>query len=201
MLESLATYTTPLIEGIGKLSKAQRIAICAGAFVLLIAGFGYVSFYPKLTEITRLEKEIEALEQKLLTAKRKARQLPKFRKMMKQAEADFKIAKRALPEKKEIPSLLTAISRAGRDAGLEFLLFQPSAEVPKEFYAEIPVSINVVGSYHNIALFFDKVARLFRVVNINNIAMGAKGGSRDLNTSCTAITYRFIEPAKQKGKK
>jgi type IV pilus assembly protein PilO len=99
----------------------------------------------------------------------------------------------ALPEKKEIPSLLTAISRAGRDVGLEFLLFQPGAEVPKEFYAEIPVSINVVGPYQNIALFFDKVARLFRVVNINDIAMGSKGSTRDLNTTCTAITYRFIE--------
>ena len=122
---------------------------------------------------------------------------------MKQAEADFKVAKKALPEKKEIPSLLTGISRAGKDVGLEFLLFQPAAEIKdkKKFYAEIPVSIKVKGSFHNIVMFFDKVARLFRVVNITDIKMSGKGGTRILDTSCKAITYRFIEPAPKKGKK
>jgi len=78
---------------------------------------------------------------------------------------------KALPDKKEIPSLLTSISEAGKEAGLEFLLFQPISEINKDFYAEIPVSIKVAGNYHNVGLFFDNVSRLFRIVNIKDIVM------------------------------
>ena len=207
MFTILSKYLDPLSIRIETLSKVHRILICAGAFLVLIGCFAWLSFYPKFTDIDRLSKEKEDLERKFTIAKRKAGQLPRLREEMKQKEAEFKIAKKALPEKKEIPSLLTGISRAGKDVGLEFLLFQPGAEVKKEFYAEIPVSIKVLGTYHNLATFFDKVARLFRVVNITDIKMSGKKGTRDLNTSCTAITYRFLEPeqkdqpAAQKGKK
>jgi type IV pilus assembly protein PilO len=109
---------------------------------------------------------------------------------------------RALPEKEEIPSLLAGISEAGKDAGLEFLLFQPKGESPKEFYAEIPVDINVSGSYHQVAVFFDKVANLPRIVNIRNIKMSPKNqkgsGTNDLTTVCQAVTYKFIESAPKK---
>ena len=196
----------PLIATTEKLSKVHRIAIAAGAFFVLIGAFAYFSFLPKFTQTHQLKKEIDDLERKLVIATRKARQLPRYREMKAKREADLIRAKKALPNKKEIPDLLTGISRAGKDAGLEFLLFQPKAEVKKEFYAEIPVSIKVNGTYHNIAIFFDKVARLFRVVNITNINMKGNSGTRKLDTSCTAITYRFLEPkpetkVKKKGKK
>ena len=149
-----------------------------------------------------MKNEIDDLERKLIVATRKARQLPKFREMKKQQQAALILAKKALPNRKEIPDLLTGISRAGKDAGLDFILFQPKAEIRKDFYAEIPVAIKVHGNYHNIAIFFDKVARLFRVVNISNISMSAKKDTTNLDTTCTAITYRFIEPKpKPKGKK
>jgi len=198
MFGLLSKHSSPAFEAIEKLSKGHRIVISAVSFVMLIGCFVWFSFYPKFSEIIQLKKEIDDMQGKLTIASRKARQLPRYREMMKLAEADFKIAKRALPEKKEIPSLLTAISRAGRDVGLEFILFQPGAEVKKDFYAELPVSIKVMGSYHNIATFFDKVARLFRVVNLTGINLTVKQGIRNLDTSCTAITYRFIEPPQQK---
>ena len=162
-------------------------------------------FYPKFDEISTLKKEVEDLENKLTIAKRKARQLPRYRKMLEDKKAEFNVAKKALPEKKEIPSLLTGISRAGKTAGLEFFLFQPGKEKEQEFYAEIPVSIRVRGSYHNVAIFFDKVSRLFRVVNITDIVMNTRRDAESLDTSCTAITYRFLEAAaaekSKKGKK
>jgi type IV pilus assembly protein PilO len=80
-------------------------------------------------------------------------------------------------------------------------LFQPKSEVRKEFYAEIPVAMNVKGGYHDLALFFDKVARLSRIVNINNISMSRAGKTLDLNASCTAVTYKFVEPAQKKSAK
>jgi type IV pilus assembly protein PilO len=108
---------------------------------------------------------------------------------------------RALPEKEEIPSLLTNISKSGHEIGLEFLLFEPKAENKKDFYSEIPVVMNLRGDYHNLAIFFDKVARLSRIVNINNITINrSKDGkdAKDLSTSCTAVTYKFVEPPPEK---
>jgi type IV pilus assembly protein PilO len=116
---------------------------------------------------------------------------------MQEAEAQFKIAMSALPEKEEIPSLLTSISKSGQEVGLEFLLFEPKAETRREFYAEIPVAMNIRGDYHNLAVFFDKVARLSRIVNINNITINRSKDikdPKDLSTACTAVTYKFVEP-------
>ena len=124
---------------------------------------------------------------------------------MKEAEAQFKLAMRKLPEKEEIPSLLTSISDSGQQVGLEFLLFEPKAEKPKEFYAEIPVAMSIRADYHNLAIFFDQVARLSRIVNIRDIKIGrAKGKGKDtpeLSTKCTAVTYKFVESSPKKKSK
>ncbi len=188
------------IEG---LSKVQRILIFAGVFIAIIAIFVFVFYKPKWAEIEKLDNQLSSLEKKLEIAKRNAANLEKFQKQMMEAEVQFKTAMRALPEREEIPSLLTSISRSGQDVGLEFLLFEPKSEVRKEFYAEIPVAMNVKGGYHDLALFFDKVARLSRIVNIRNISMSRSGETLDLNTSCTAVTYKFVEPVAKKdtGKK
>ncbi len=187
---------------IEELSKVQRILIFSGVFIAIIAIFVFLLYKPKLAQISNLKNQLKKLEQKLVVAKKNAADLKKFQKKMQEAEVQFKTAMRALPEKEEIPSLLTSISRSGQDVGLEFLLFEPKSEVRKEFYAEIPVAMQVKGGYHDLAIFFDKVARLSRIVNIKNIEMGRDKDSTDLNTSCTAVTYKFVEPAPpQKNKK
>ena len=186
---------------IEELSKVQRILIFSGVFIAIIAIFVFLLYKPKLAKISNLKSQLKKLEQKLVVAKKNAANLKTFQKKMQEAEVQFKTAMRALPEKEEIPSLLTSISRSGQDVGLEFLLFQPKSEVRKEFYAEIPVAMQVVGGYHDLAIFFDKVARLSRIVNIKNIEMGRAKDSVDLNTSCTAVTYKFVEPAPPKKKK
>ena len=186
---------------IEELSKVQRILIFSGVFIALIAIFVFLLYKPKLERISTQNNQLKGLEQKLVVAKKNAADLEKFKKKMQEAEVQFKTAMRALPEKEEIPSLLTSISRSGQDVGLEFLLFEPKSEVRKEFYAEIPVAMKVKGGYHDLAIFFDKVARLSRIVNIRNIKMGREKDSMDLNTSCTAVTYKFVEPAPDKKSK
>lgn len=186
---------------IEELSKVQRILIFSGVFIAIIAIFVFVFFKPKLAKISNLKTKLENLEQKLVVAKKNAADLKKFQEKMQEAELQFKTAMRALPEKEEIPSLLTSISRSGQDVGLEFLSFEPRSEVRKEFYAEIPVAMQVKGGYHDLAIFFDKVARLSRIVNIKNIEMGRDKDSMDLNTKCTAVTYKFVEPAPPKEEK
>jgi len=195
VISIISKITTPIYAFIEKLSKIQRIALFGGVFVVVLGAFVWLSFYPNFGKINQLNEEVKDLERKLTIATQKAKQLPQYRQMFADKEAEFNLAKNALPEKKEIASLLTGISTAGKTAGLEFFLFQPREEKKQDFYAEIPVSIRVRGSYHNVAIFFDKVSRLFRVVNITDIVMDTRKNTDELDTSCTAITYRFVESA------
>ncbi len=193
----------PFLEKIGALSKVIRALIAVGILLVLVGSFTYFSYFPKFKEIEKLTKIHKKLVTQLTTAKKKAAKIDVYRIMMRGAEPEFKTALKALPKKREIPSLLTSVSLVGIESGLEFLLFQPQPEVKKELskeesYVEIPVSIQVSGGYHNVALFFDRVARLPRIVNIKNIRMNQSKGSLKLTTTCTAVTYRFVETPKKK---
>lgn len=191
----------PVFEKLEQLSKVQRIAIWAGLLILLVAGFVYFSYLPKYKKIDKLRANLKKIEKQLEVAKKNARQLNAYRKKMQDAEEQFKIVMRALPEKEEIPTLLTGISKAGRDSGLEFVLFQPKPEIGKDFYAEIPVSIKVTGDYHGVATFFESVAELNRIVNIRDIDMEPDKESSKLLATCTAVTYKFIEESEKTQKK
>jgi len=186
----------PIFEKLEELSKIQRIVIWAGVLILLIGSFIYFSYLPKFKNIDKLKSDLTKVEKQLETAKKNARQLNAYRKKMQAAEKQFKIVMRALPEKEEIPPLLTGISKAGKDSNLNFILFQPKPEVEKDFYAEIPVSIKVSGNYHGVATFFESVAGLNRIVNIKDITMSPEKESGNLSTTCTAVTYKFIEESK-----
>ena len=203
MDNSLAKSIEPFFEKIEKLTKVQRLAISAVIFGLIAAGFIYFLYWPKFEKINKLNSDLEKLQKKLKTAKRNAKDLKKFQAKMKDAEAQFRLAMKKLPEKEEIPSLLSSISNSGQRVGLEFLLFEPKAEKRKEFYAEIPVAMNIRGDYHNLAIFFDQVARLSRIVNIKNIQMSRTKGknSHNLSTKCMAVTYKFIDKPSKKKKK
>lgn len=194
-LNTSSQVMAPVFEKIGALTGLQRVLICIGSFLILIGGFCYFSYWPKYEQIEELKKNKSNIERQLVTAKEKAKQLASLRERKRQAEADFMVAKKLLPEKKEIPSLLTGVSQSGQDAGMEFLTFQPKDEVIKDFYAEIPVSIKVAGGYHNVAMFFDNVSRLYRIVNIKDIEMKSDQKGNILTTTCTAVTYRFVEAA------
>jgi type IV pilus assembly protein PilO len=188
----------PLFENIEKLTKPQRIGIYAGTLVLLIGLSVWLLFWPKYGRIDQLETRLAAVEDELDKAKRNALELNEWRNKMKQKESQYKSVMRALPEKEEIPSLLAGISQAGKDAGLEFLLFQPKKETAKGFYAEIPVEMRINGGYHQIAVFFDRVSNLPRIVNLRRIKMAPlskQESSSFLDISCQAVTYKFIESA------
>jgi len=196
---------TALAEKIDQLSKSQTIAIYLVCILLMAAAFGYLSYYPAYQQIKRLSSESQKLDRQLAKARANARQLKAYRERIRLAEARFAMAKKVLPEKQEVPSLLAGVSRAGNSAGLQFTLFEPKREVVRNFYAELPVSIRVIGNYHKVAMFFDKVSRLARIVNIRDITMKPQGNSARLATACTAVTYKFVEkkqvPSKKKGKR
>jgi type IV pilus assembly protein PilO len=157
-----------IVERIEQLVLWQRVAILVGLLIVLFGAATWLLYLPKYDEITELDQKLQALEKKLATAKINAAELEKFQAKMQEAEAQFKIAMRACPKRrKSLPSDQRVQVRSGR--GPEFLLFEPKPENKKEFYAEIPVAMTIRGDYHNLAIFFDKVARLSCIVNINNI--------------------------------
>jgi type IV pilus assembly protein PilO len=179
-------------EKVEKINMPYRIAILAGTIILFVALFVWFIYLPKSEQIDKARQDIRNLETKLNQAKMKAKALEKFEEEFAEVEVQFAEALSLLPNTKEIPSLLKALTQLGTDSQLEFLLFNPQRERPKDFYMEIPVAIQVSGSYHNVAIFFDKVGRMDRIVNILNVDMKpVKDRSTTLTTKCDAVTYRF----------
>ena len=194
-----------LFTKIGTLSKIQRLLICLGTFLVIGGGYYYFVFAPRYETLGAAKKELKTLENRLASYKIKARSLGKYEKKMAEVQEKFNVAMKALPDKKEVPALLTGISKAGTKAGLEFRLFQPEPVVNKAFYKEIPLSMAVTGSYHQVADFFSQVADLNRIVNIRDMSMTKDGKARGrVQMKCSAVTYMFAEPVEgtsKQGKK
>ena len=192
-----AAFDTFLDEKVSGLNTNHKIAICAVAVILPIVLFYFFIFSPKSKEITILNSSISSLERELENVKVKAAKIEEQQALMKEMELKFKEAAVVIPDNKEIPSLLTNISSQGTGAGLDILSFVPGAESPKEFYAEIPVSLQVKGTYHNLGYFLDTVSKLPRIVNVADISMGSPAmveGEMLLSARLSLVTYKFIEP-------
>ena len=191
----------PLIKQISELTKVQRIIICCVSVALIVGGFVYFLYMPKYEGINKLANEITQQEEKLKETKKNAAQYVEYQKKMEAAQAKFNVVAKALPLTDEVPALLTGISQVGKDAGLSFLLFKPEKERMKEFYAELPVTMSLSGSYHDLGVFFDQLAGMPRIVNVKKFDMKIVKGSA-LNIACTAETYKFMEPqpVKEDGK-
>jgi type IV pilus assembly protein PilO len=184
------------LESIVKLSKPMKIFIL---IVLMgaILGIYFYSFYlPQHETLQKKKAEMEVLERQVRELRIVAANMKRFKEEVAKLREELKLAVSQLPTSKEIPSLLANISNLGTESGLEFLLFRPMPEINRDFYAEIPVEIKVKGNYHQVARFFDKVGKLPRIVNINAVSMdNAKetAGRWEIQTSCTATTFKFIE--------
>ena len=198
-------FLDPVFTQLEKLALWHKVLICVLVFGLIIGGYVFLFFLPKNAEASKLGGQLDKLSKELKVARQNAGQLKKFRAEMKKAQNDFNKAKKALPEKQDIPELLSSISRSGQEAGLEFRLFQPRGESVKDFYAEIPVSMKVAGNFHNVVIFFDQITGLSRIVNIKNITIAVPKDGGKLTANSTAVTYRFVDkpPPKKKptGKK
>lgn len=183
----------PLIKQISELTKIQRIIICCVSVALIVGVFVYFLYMPKYEEINKIKKEIAQQEEKLEKTKKSAAQYAEFQKKLEAAQAKFNVVSKALPLTDEIPSLLTGISQVGKDAGLTFLLFKPEPETMKDFYAELPITMSLSGTYHDLGVFFDQLAGMSRIVNVKKFDMKIPDAGSDLNIACTAETYKFVE--------
>jgi len=187
---------TARLESFAKLPRAYRMAAIPVLCGLVFALYGYVFYKPASVQLTQVEQQERELQRKVSEVRAIVANLAAFEKELADLEQKLKLALRQLPDSKELPVLLTDITSLGKDAGLEFKLFKPKEEVPRDFYAEVPIEIEFSGSYHDIARFFDKVSKLPRIVNVSRMDMAladADGGSTVLNVKGEATTFRFIE--------
>ena len=179
-------------QKIEKIKMPIRVLILVGTIVILAGVFVWFGYLPLKADIKKSNLQIDKLEKQLNQARLKAKHLKEFEAEYAQVDAQFKEALKLLPNEREIPSLLKTITQLGSESQLEFRLFSPQAETEKGFYLEIPVSIEVSGNYHNVAIFFDRVGQMDRIVNILNVAMKPVAArSTTLVTKCNAVTYRF----------
>lgn len=194
MKTSNAAVTTFINEKYIPLAPRLKVGITAIILLLPVVIFYFIYFQPKAEKITSLDNQTVQIKQQVQEAKSKAADKEKFEKELAEAQLKFEETAVLLPKDSEIPKLLKDISALGRNAGLDFLSFKPLADVPKDFYAELPVSINVRGPYHNMGFFFDQVSKLERIVSVTNIKMSSpkkEGGEMLLQSDCKLVTYRF----------
>jgi type IV pilus assembly protein PilO len=194
MNTSSAAITTFIDEKYIPLAPRIKLGIMVGIILLPLIVFYFSYYQQKAKKIQNLNQQKVSLTQQLQEVKLKASDLAKFEKEMKEAEDLFFETAVLLPKEKEIPKLLKDISALGQTAGLDFLTFKPLADIPKDFYAEIPVTINVRGPYHNMGYFFDQVSKLERIVSVSNVKMSSpkkEDGEMLLNSDCKLVTYRF----------
>ena len=194
----------PRIEKVLKLPNKQKIALLFLAVLLEGAGFFFGLQQPKLKQLEELNVKLIDLQNKIQENRKIADNLPRLKIEYEQLQKELAGALTELPNQKEIPSLLTSITNVGKSAGLDFLLFRPKSEEPKDFYSAVPVDIVVSGSFYSVANFFVAVSNLPRIVNINNVAVGDMrdlGGRTMMKVSCLATTFRFLEKKETKDEK
>jgi len=186
----------PKVEKLLKLPLYQRAAIVAGLVVLLIAAFVWFLWLPEYEKIGQMEEEVGRLQAELVQKQRIADNLPKFKAEFAKLEDLLNEALTQLPNKKEIPSLLTNLATLAKDSGLEVLSFSPKGETSKGFYAEVPAALDLVGTYHQIAEFAQAVGKLSRIVNLSNLDLSSPKVTDNLavlRIKCKVTTFRFVE--------
>ncbi len=173
------------------------VPIKIGALVIvfiaiIIAGHFFV-WQEQTDMLEKIRAEEETLKNTYLIKKRSAVNLPALRAQLQEIEQSLSAMLKQLPDKSEMEALLVDINQAGLGRGLQFELFKPAEkETINEFYAELPVSIRVTGGYHDIGAFASDVARLSRIVTLNNIII-APGTDGKLVFDAVAKTFRYLD--------
>lgn len=187
-------------------SNIANWPLAARIFVIIliavaVIGLGYwFDIKDQQLRLEKVEKKEAELKTEFETKARKAANLEAYEQQLEEMRQSFGAMLRQLPNKTEVADLLVDVSQTGLASGLEFDLFKPGAEVPREFYAELPINIKVRGTYHEFGAFVSGVAALPRIVTIHDIAIAPPGKdskSSDLTMELVAKTYRYLDEDEQ----
>ena len=167
---------------------------------LLLFGVGYWRLLqPKRDEYDRLEAKLAELQTKIQEGRAARQELPKFREEVRQLELELDKLLRILPARRNTPDLMRRIRSLAEQGDFTLKRFNPGTLTDKEFFSEWPISVDVEGTYHNLALFFDRISRFSRIINIEDLEISALAGSatsvHTINSTFTAKTFVYKEPA------
>ena len=185
-------------NNIGSWPAALRAVVIA----LLCSGLLFLGYYLDISDQLLTLEQVEAKEDTLKATfekkQAKAANLDAYKQQMEEMERTFGTLLQQLPGKTEVAELLVDVSHAGIQSGLEFELFKPSAEQPKEFYAELPIQLRVIGTAHEFGSFVSSIAALPRIVTLHDLTITTKSKKKQekggqLTMSATAKTYRYLD--------
>lgn len=193
-----------LLDKLEALGPSKRWMLLGGIVCLLAIGYYFLIHVNNAEQIETLRTEVGELKKSVREHQAIAARYDELKASLAELEAALKVALTFLPETREIPELLTQVSRLGIDSGLEFRLFKPEAEKRRDFYAEVPVSLSILGKFHEVATFFDHLSKLTRIVNVTDIKI--THSKRDateaiLITDGLLTTFRFLESGEAGDKK
>lgn len=184
----------------GSLPLPMKAVLLAAMFLVLL-GLGYYFMWsPSLESLDTAKAKEQELRKVFLDKKSQAINLQAYKEQMVEIEKTFGALLKQLPDKSQMDGLLTDINQAGLGRGLEFELFKPGQETQAEFYAEMPISIKVIGSYHDLGAFATDISKLSRIVTLNDLVITSGGketkpGANDggLVMDAVAKTYRYLD--------
>ncbi len=186
------------LEQMARLPKNFRALILVGVAVAVLCIYGFTLYSGISKKAVALQGQLTQVQAKIAKSRAVASNLKSFKEKQQELGAELEIALRRLPNQKELPVLLTNMSSLAKKSGLEIRSFKPAAEVNRGFYAEVPISIEFLGRYHEAGIFFDRLSRLSRIINITELKMSLadrKALVPVLKVEGTATTFRFVEVA------
>ncbi|HQQ68888.1 MAG TPA: type 4a pilus biogenesis protein PilO [Alicycliphilus sp.] len=172
-----------------------RTLLCLLIAVGVAAGLWFAKLSEFEDELTTERNTEQSLRQDYQKKLIKAVSLDALKKQREQIQQYVIQLEKQLPSKAEMSALLSDINQAGLGRSLQFELFRPGQVVVKDYYAELPISIRVVGKYHDVGAFASDVANLSRIVTLNNLSLAPanKDAAGSLTMEATARTFRYLD--------
>jgi len=189
-----------LYNFIQKTPNSQKLAALALVLVMIVGGHYWFVYRGQADDLKKQERALATLEEELQEKQEIAGNLSMFKKKVEFLQQKLEEKKKNLPDDANMDMLLKTLNELSEKSDIRITKFTPKPEVKKNFYAEIPVLMQIQGNYHEITTFFDKVAKEDRIINITNIAMKdpkEKSGKIVLQASCMAKTFRALPPQQQ----
>jgi len=183
------------LEQLAKIPKAARLGAVGALLLAVVAGYYFFSYQEMGEEVAQLRANAQELQRKLTKVRAVANNLDEFEEEVAGLERKLSLALKQLPNRKQFEDLLQDITTAGKQVGVDIKSISRVAERPHDFYAEVPFAIELEGSYHDIARFFERVSHLPRIVNVGSLKIETRDETREeatLRVQGTATTFRFL---------
>ena len=180
-------------KDVGTWPIIPKVTMLVFLFIVLVAAGWYFVWQDQMDALENKRNEEVKFKEEFLSKKQQAVNLELHKQQLNEIDRSFGALLKQLPNKAEVESLLVEINQAGMGRGLQFELFKPGAEIVKDFYAELPISVKLTGGYHDFGAFAGDIGRLSRIVTLNNVSIvgGAKDGS--LTLDAMVKTFRYLD--------